>query len=141
MQHRLSFIALVATLAAAPAVAEAQAFNPQPLDSTSSRAVRARGIVDLVIAGDTTKAIAYLTQHGAPGYGGSDNAKKELLAVMAQVAPNTLRVARYDALGGPLIGLPLAKGESQPNLAVVIGVSPDAPHHVTRLALAKIGGG
>jgi hypothetical protein len=141
MQHRLRFIALVAAFALAPHVAAAQQFNPVPLDSASPRAARAKALAELVMAGDTTKAIEYLREHGAPGYAGTDSARKELLTMMAQVAPNALSIWRYDALGGPLIGLPLASRTGEPaGLALLFAISTDEPHRVSRLGIARMGG-
>jgi hypothetical protein len=54
----------------------------------------------------------------------------------------TLTVVRYDALGGGLVGLPLApRAGDAPALALLVRVEPIVPHRVRAIGLARISGG
>jgi len=124
-----------------PAAANTPVLQPSPLDSAAPEARRARAMADLVLAGDRTGAVAYLKAHGTEGYATSPTSERQLADLLAAVAPRTLTVVRYDALGGGLVGLPLApRAGDVPAVALLVRVEPATPHRIRELGLARIGG-
>ena len=128
-------------LALAPQLAGAQ-LQPSPLEESSPRAKRAKPLAEYILAGDSAKAVEYLNMNGAQDYARSERAARELATVLQQVKAGTLVIARYDALGTDLVGVPIkAKDEAQAPRAILMRIGNEAPYRISGIQVVQIQGG
>ena len=137
----LSRILVLVGLALAPRLVAAQ-LQPSPLEESSPRAQRAKPLAEFILAGDSAKAAEYLNTHGAPDYANSERATRELSTLLTQVKAGTLSIARYDALGTDLVGVPIkAKDQSDAPRAILMRIGNEAPYRISGIQLVQIQGG
>jgi hypothetical protein len=62
--------------------------------------------------------------------------------VLQQVKAGTLVIARYDALGTDLVGVPIkAKDEAQAPRAILMRIGNEAPYRISGIQVVQIQGG
>ena len=106
------------------------------------RAQRAKPLAEFILAGDSAKAAEYLNANGTPDYAKSERLARELSDLLKQLKPGTLSIARYDALGDDLVGVPIkAKDEANAPRAILMRIGNEAPYRIGGIQLVQIQGG
>jgi hypothetical protein len=147
MKRSLSLVVIAAALVAAhPArsLSAQQLIVPEALDPSSPRVLRARAVVDLVLAGDRPALEAYLKEHGTDALLADTLLAGRLTTLIETARTGARSIARVDGVPEGAVAVALApSADGAPERALIVGLEPGAPYRISRLRIVRmsIGGG
>ena len=144
MPRTLALVAPAAAVLATAPVARAaaqQVVTPQPADTTTPVARRARAVAELLLAGDRARLDAYLKEGATADYLADAAFTRDLAALLDLAGRGARDIVRIDGLGDARIGVALGEASGSPPVrAIIVGMEAQAPYRVRALSMARIGG-